>query len=28
VDRDGQLTIRTDDGAESRVSAGDVLHVR
>jgi BirA family transcriptional regulator, biotin operon repressor / biotin---[acetyl-CoA-carboxylase] ligase len=28
VDRDGQLMIRTDDGAESRVSAGDVLHVR
>jgi BirA family biotin operon repressor/biotin-[acetyl-CoA-carboxylase] ligase len=28
VDIDGQLVIRTDDGAESRVSAGDVLHVR
>jgi BirA family biotin operon repressor/biotin-[acetyl-CoA-carboxylase] ligase len=28
VDADGQLVIRTDDGGESRVSAGDVLHVR
>ncbi|MEU8236963.1 biotin--[acetyl-CoA-carboxylase] ligase [Actinoplanes missouriensis] len=28
VDRDGQLVIRTVDGAEHRVSAGDVLHVR
>ena len=28
VDRDGQLVLRTDDGAEHRVSAGDVLHVR
>jgi BirA family biotin operon repressor/biotin-[acetyl-CoA-carboxylase] ligase len=28
VDADGQLVIRTDDGAERRVSAGDVLHVR
>ncbi|MFI5932853.1 biotin--[acetyl-CoA-carboxylase] ligase [Actinoplanes sp. NPDC051494] len=28
VDGDGQLVIRTDDGAERRVSAGDVLHVR
>ncbi|MFI7597169.1 biotin--[acetyl-CoA-carboxylase] ligase [Actinoplanes sp. NPDC049681] len=28
VDGDGQLVIRTADGAERRVSAGDVLHVR
>ncbi|BCJ42912.1 biotin--[acetyl-CoA-carboxylase] ligase [Actinoplanes ianthinogenes] len=28
VNRDGQLVIRTVDGAEHRVSAGDVLHVR
>ncbi|MGX6602445.1 biotin--[acetyl-CoA-carboxylase] ligase [Micromonosporaceae bacterium Da 78-11] len=28
VDADGQLVIRTADGAEHRVSAGDVLHVR
>ena len=28
VDRDGQLVIRTDDGGERRISAGDVLHVR
>jgi BirA family transcriptional regulator, biotin operon repressor / biotin---[acetyl-CoA-carboxylase] ligase len=28
VDRDGLLVIRTADGAEKRVSAGDVLHVR
>jgi BirA family transcriptional regulator, biotin operon repressor / biotin---[acetyl-CoA-carboxylase] ligase len=28
VDGDGQLVVRTDDGAERRVSAGDVLHVR
>jgi BirA family biotin operon repressor/biotin-[acetyl-CoA-carboxylase] ligase len=28
VDNDGQLVIRTDDGGESHVSAGDVLHVR
>lgn len=28
VDRDGQLVIRTADGTERRVSAGDVLHVR
>jgi BirA family biotin operon repressor/biotin-[acetyl-CoA-carboxylase] ligase len=28
VDGDGQLVIRTDDGAESHVSAGDVVHVR
>ncbi|WP_305785059.1 biotin--[acetyl-CoA-carboxylase] ligase [Symbioplanes lichenis] len=28
VDRDGQLVIRTGEGAERRVSAGDVLHVR
>ena len=28
VDADGQLVIRTDDGAERRVSAGDVRHVR
>ncbi|AEV88596.1 biotin--acetyl-CoA-carboxylase ligase [Actinoplanes sp. SE50] len=28
VDRDGQLVIRSVDGAEHRVSAGDVLHVR
>ena len=28
VDADGQLAIRTDDGVERRVSAGDVLHVR
>ena len=28
VDVDGQLVIRTGDGAERRVSAGDVLHVR
>ena len=28
VDGDGQLVIRTDDGVERRVSAGDVLHVR
>jgi BirA family biotin operon repressor/biotin-[acetyl-CoA-carboxylase] ligase len=28
VDRDGQLVIRTVEGAEHRVSAGDVLHVR
>ena len=28
VDGDGQLVVRTADGAEHRVSAGDVLHVR
>ena len=28
VDRDGQLVIRTEEGADFRVSAGDVLHVR
>ncbi|MEV4704110.1 biotin--[acetyl-CoA-carboxylase] ligase [Actinoplanes sp. NPDC049316] len=28
VDGDGQLMVRTADGAERRVSAGDVLHVR
>ena len=28
VDPDGQLVIRTADGADHRVSAGDVLHVR
>ncbi|MFC7527926.1 biotin--[acetyl-CoA-carboxylase] ligase [Actinoplanes sp. GCM10030250] len=28
VDRDGQLVIRTEDGARHQVSAGDVLHVR
>ena len=28
VDRDGQLVVRTADGATHRVSAGDVLHVR
>ncbi|GAA4593230.1 BirA family biotin operon repressor/biotin-[acetyl-CoA-carboxylase] ligase [Actinoplanes octamycinicus] len=28
VDRDGRLVIRSVDGAEHRVSAGDVLHVR
>ncbi|GAB2609472.1 biotin--[acetyl-CoA-carboxylase] ligase [Paractinoplanes abujensis] len=28
VDRDGQLVVRTADGAVHRVSAGDVLHVR
>ncbi|MEU4162215.1 biotin--[acetyl-CoA-carboxylase] ligase [Actinoplanes sp. NPDC026670] len=28
VDRDGQLVIRTEEGTEFRVSAGDVLHVR
>jgi len=28
VDNNGQLVIRTADGAEHRVSAGDVLHVR
>jgi BirA family biotin operon repressor/biotin-[acetyl-CoA-carboxylase] ligase len=28
VDRDGQLVVRTVDGADVRVSAGDVLHVR
>jgi len=28
VDGDGQLVIRTADGADHRVSAGDVLHVR
>jgi BirA family biotin operon repressor/biotin-[acetyl-CoA-carboxylase] ligase len=28
VDPDGQLVIRTTDGADRRVSAGDVLHVR
>ncbi|MEV6345787.1 biotin--[acetyl-CoA-carboxylase] ligase [Actinoplanes sp. NPDC051851] len=28
VDNDGQLVIRTEEGAEERVSAGDVLHVR
>ncbi|GAA2886090.1 biotin--[acetyl-CoA-carboxylase] ligase [Actinoplanes cyaneus] len=28
VDRDGQLVVRTVDGSEHRVSAGDVLHVR
>jgi BirA family biotin operon repressor/biotin-[acetyl-CoA-carboxylase] ligase len=28
VDADGQLVIRTADGADRRVSAGDVLHVR
>ena len=28
VDTDGRLVIRTGDGAEQRVSAGDVLHVR
>ena len=28
VDAGGQLVVRTADGAEQRVSAGDVLHVR
>jgi BirA family biotin operon repressor/biotin-[acetyl-CoA-carboxylase] ligase len=28
VDNDGQLVIRSADGVERRVSAGDVLHVR
>ena len=28
VDADGQLVVRTADGREHRVSAGDVLHVR
>jgi len=28
VDADGQLVIRTADGHDLRVSAGDVLHVR
>jgi BirA family biotin operon repressor/biotin-[acetyl-CoA-carboxylase] ligase len=28
VDADGQLVIRAEDGAERRVSAGDVVHVR
>ncbi|GIE27752.1 biotin--[acetyl-CoA-carboxylase] ligase [Actinoplanes italicus] len=28
VDSDGQLVIRTEEGVEFRVSAGDVLHVR
>ena len=28
VDGDGQLVVRTADGARHRVSAGDVLHVR
>ncbi len=28
VDGEGQLVIRSADGAENRVSAGDVLHVR
>jgi BirA family biotin operon repressor/biotin-[acetyl-CoA-carboxylase] ligase len=28
VDSGGQLVIRTEEGAEFRVSAGDVLHVR
>jgi BirA family biotin operon repressor/biotin-[acetyl-CoA-carboxylase] ligase len=28
VDGAGQLVVRTADGAEHRVSAGDVLHVR
>jgi BirA family biotin operon repressor/biotin-[acetyl-CoA-carboxylase] ligase len=28
VDAGGQLVIRTADGGEHRVSAGDVLHVR
>ncbi|MEV4636255.1 biotin--[acetyl-CoA-carboxylase] ligase [Actinoplanes sp. NPDC049548] len=28
VDGDGQLVVRTADGVERRVSAGDVLHVR
>lgn len=28
VDADGQLVVRTADGRENRVSAGDVLHVR
>ena len=28
VDRDGQLVVRTADGSENRVSAGDVVHVR
>ena len=28
VDGDGQLVLRTADGTEHRVSAGDVLHVR
>jgi BirA family biotin operon repressor/biotin-[acetyl-CoA-carboxylase] ligase len=28
VDGDGQLVVRTADGTERRVSAGDVLHVR
>ncbi len=28
VNADGQLVVRTADGAEHRVSAGDVLHVR
>ncbi|GAA4931062.1 biotin--[acetyl-CoA-carboxylase] ligase [Actinoplanes utahensis] len=28
VDRAGQLVIRTEEGADFRVSAGDVLHVR
>jgi BirA family transcriptional regulator, biotin operon repressor / biotin---[acetyl-CoA-carboxylase] ligase len=28
VDADGQLVVRTEDGVDQRVSAGDVLHVR
>ena len=28
VDNDGQLVVRTADGVDHRVSAGDVLHVR
>ncbi|MFG1989295.1 biotin--[acetyl-CoA-carboxylase] ligase [Actinoplanes sp. NPDC048988] len=28
VDADGRLVVRTADGADNRVSAGDVLHVR
>jgi BirA family biotin operon repressor/biotin-[acetyl-CoA-carboxylase] ligase len=28
VDNDGQLVIRTADGTEHRLSAGDVVHVR
>ena len=28
VDADGRLVVRTADGGEQRVSAGDVLHVR
>jgi BirA family biotin operon repressor/biotin-[acetyl-CoA-carboxylase] ligase len=28
VDSDGQLVIRTEEGADFRVSAGDVVHVR